>query len=83
MSHTVDDADDQQGRHGRSAVQKGAAVVGVVFLLVGVLGFIPGATTNYCELAFASHHSQAQLLLLPANSRTPAGRVPMSLAPAR
>ena len=59
MSHTVDD--DQQ-QHGRSAVQKGAAVVGVVFLLVGVLGFIPGVTTNYGELRFASHHSQAQLL---------------------
>ena len=62
MSHTVDDADDQQGRHGRSAVQKGAAVVGVVFLLVGVLGFIPGVTTPYRELAFAGHHSEAQLL---------------------
>ena len=62
MSHTVDDADDQQGRHGRSAVQKGAAVVGVVFLLVGVLGFVPGVTTSYGELAFAGHHSEAQLL---------------------
>ena len=59
MSHTVDNDQQQQGR---SAVQKGAAVVGIVFLLVGVLGFVPGVTTSYSELAFAGHHSQAQLL---------------------
>ncbi|SDT32748.1 protein of unknown function [Friedmanniella luteola] len=57
MSHTVDD--QQQGR---SAVQKGAVVVGVVFLLVGVLGFVPGVTTDYSRLALAGHHSEAQLL---------------------
>lgn len=59
MSHTVD---DDQRQHGRSAVQKGAAVVGIVFLLVGVLGFIPGVTTSYGDLALAGHHSEAQLL---------------------
>ncbi len=58
MSHTVDDPQPQ----GRSAVQKGAAVVGVVFLLVGVLGFVPGVTTAYSELAVATQRSQAQLL---------------------
>ncbi|MGK8522718.1 DUF4383 domain-containing protein [Nocardia asteroides] len=36
--------------------------VGAVFLLVGVLGFIPGITTNYSELEWAGHHSEAQLL---------------------
>ena len=46
----------------RTAVQKAAAVVGVVFLLVGVLGFVPGITTNYDTLSFASHHSEAELL---------------------
>jgi hypothetical protein len=46
---------------GRAPVQKGAALVGVVFLLVGVLGFIPGVTTSYSHLAFASHMSGAQL----------------------
>ncbi|GAA3574578.1 DUF4383 domain-containing protein [Microlunatus spumicola] len=46
----------------RTTVQKAAAVVGVVFLLVGVLGFIPGITTNYDTLSFASHHSEAKLL---------------------
>lgn len=39
-----------------------AAAVGAVFLLVGVLGFIPGITTNYDELTFAGHHSEAELL---------------------
>jgi uncharacterized protein DUF4383 len=39
-----------------------AAVVGAVFLLVGVLGFIPGITTNYDELGFAGPASDARLL---------------------
>jgi len=47
---------------GRTAVQKAAALVGIVFLVVGVLGFIPGITTNYDTLQFASHHSEAKLL---------------------
>lgn len=33
-----------------------------VFLLVGVLGFIPGVTTNFDQLEFAGHQSQAELL---------------------
>jgi len=37
-------------------------VVGAVFLLVGVLGFIPGVTTDYDSLTFAGHHSDAKLL---------------------
>jgi hypothetical protein len=47
---------------GRTAVQKAAALVGIVFLAVGVLGFIPGITTNYSSMAFASHDSTAKLL---------------------
>ncbi|EWC60807.1 hypothetical protein UO65_3896 [Actinokineospora spheciospongiae] len=39
-----------------------AVVVSVVFLLVGVLGFIPGITTDYDRLTFAGHHSMAMLL---------------------
>lgn len=38
-----------------------AVVVAVVFLLVGVLGFIPGVTTDYGEMEFAGHESQAML----------------------
>jgi hypothetical protein len=36
--------------------------VGLVFLLVGILGFIPGITTHYSDLAFAGHDSGAKLL---------------------
>ncbi|WP_327107553.1 DUF4383 domain-containing protein [Nonomuraea glycinis] len=46
----------------RSPVQLAALVVGAVFLLVGVLGFVPGVTTNFDDLQFASHHSDALLL---------------------
>jgi uncharacterized protein DUF4383 len=46
----------------RTPVQLAALIVGVVFLLVGVLGFIPGITTNYDQLSFAGHHSSAMLL---------------------
>jgi hypothetical protein len=43
-------------------VRTAALAVGVVFLAVGVLGFIPGVTTNYDTMMFASHHSEALLL---------------------
>lgn len=46
----------------RTTVQKAALAVGAVFLLVGILGFIPGITTDYDQLTFASHDSQAKLL---------------------
>ncbi len=46
----------------RTNVQKAALAFGVVFLLVGVLGFIPGVTSNYDQLSFAGHHSEAKLL---------------------
>jgi hypothetical protein len=39
-----------------------ALAVGVVFLLVGILGFVPGITSNYDDLKFAGHGSDAQLL---------------------
>jgi hypothetical protein len=46
----------------QTPVQKAALVVGAVFLAVGVLGFVPGITTNYDHLTFAGHHSDAALL---------------------
>jgi hypothetical protein len=46
----------------RSLVRTAALVVASVFLLVGVLGFIPGITTDYGTMAFAGHHSEAKLL---------------------
>lgn len=39
-----------------------AMVVGATFLLVGVLGFIPGITTNYGDMTFAGHESEAKLI---------------------
>ncbi|HZB34211.1 MAG TPA: DUF4383 domain-containing protein [Streptosporangiaceae bacterium] len=39
-----------------------AMAVGAVFLLVGILGFIPGITTNYDTMQFAGHESEAKLL---------------------
>ncbi|MFI6763131.1 DUF4383 domain-containing protein [Micromonospora sp. NPDC050417] len=50
-----------RGRPGPTLVQIAAATVGAVFLLVGVLGFIPGVTTDYDRLGFAGHASGAQL----------------------
>jgi hypothetical protein len=46
----------------KTTVQKAAQAVGAVFVLVGILGFIPGITTNYSTLGFAGHGSGALLL---------------------
>src|SRR5215212_11623720 len=46
----------------RTPIQTAALVVGIVFLLIGILGFIPGITTNYSDMAFATHESDARLL---------------------
>jgi len=47
---------------GRTPIQLAAGAVGAVFLLVGILGFVPGVTTNYDTLEFAGHMSEAELL---------------------
>jgi hypothetical protein len=46
----------------RSPIQSVALLVGVVFLLVGILGFLPGITTHYGDLKLAGHNSDAKLL---------------------
>ncbi|MHA7190261.1 DUF4383 domain-containing protein [Arthrobacter sp. MDT2-16] len=46
----------------RTNVQKAALAVGAVFLLVGLLGFIPGITSDYDTMQFAGHESEAKLL---------------------
>lgn len=46
----------------RTPLQTAALVVGVVFLLVGVAGFIPGVTTDYDTMEFAGPDSEAMLL---------------------
>src|ERR671939_1300282 len=51
------------GRAGdRSLLQTAAFLVGATFLLVGVLGFIPGITTHYGDMSFAGEDSGAKLL---------------------
>lgn len=50
------------GRRTRTKIQTAAAAVGAIFLLLGVLGFIPGITNQYDQMSFAGHDFQAQLL---------------------
>ena len=46
----------------RTPVQTLALLMGVVFLLVGVLGFVPGITTHFGDLSFAGEDSRSKLL---------------------
>ncbi|MFG1776889.1 DUF4383 domain-containing protein [Micromonospora sp. NPDC049051] len=51
------------GPRGRKPrVQLAAVAAAGIFILVGVLGFIPGVTTGYDDMTFAGHHSEARLL---------------------
>jgi hypothetical protein len=50
------------GAAARPLVNRLALGFGVVFLVVGIAGFIPGITTNYGSMTFAGHHSGAMLL---------------------
>lgn len=47
---------------GRADVQNAGMGVGIVLMLVGVLGFIPGITTQYSELMFLGPNSHAMFL---------------------
>ncbi len=51
-----------RARRPLALVQKAAVAIGAVFLLVGILGFVPGITSNFDQLTFAGHHSEAALL---------------------
>jgi hypothetical protein len=55
-------ADINTGSMSATTLQKAATAVAVVFLAVGVLGFIPGITTDYGTMDAAGHHSEAELL---------------------
>lgn len=39
-----------------------AIVYGIVFLIVGIAGFIPGLTSDIGSMSFGGHHSEAMLL---------------------
>jgi hypothetical protein len=58
----VDSSNPTRSRTDRRPVQVAAALVGAVFLLVGILGFVPGITTNYDSMSAAGHASHAELL---------------------
>jgi hypothetical protein len=49
-------------RTGRTPLELASLVVGATFLLVGVLGFIPGVTENTDAMEFSGHESGAELL---------------------
>jgi len=53
---------DRMMAGGRTPVQALAMLVGATFLLVGILGFIPGITTHYGDLSFAGEDSSSKLL---------------------
>ena len=61
-SHGASTTSPTTATHDKSQVQKASMAVGAVFLLVGILGFVPGITTNYDTLQFAGHESEAKLL---------------------
>ena len=46
----------------RQPVQVVALLAGAAFLLVGVLGFVPGITSGFSDLSFAGRQSEAHLL---------------------
>ena len=49
-------------RSERTLAQWLALVFGIAFLGAGILGFIPGITSNYDEMKFIGHDSEAKLL---------------------
>ena len=48
--------------HTRTPAQIASLILGIVFLAVGILGFIPGVTQNFDDITFAGHESGAELL---------------------
>jgi hypothetical protein len=46
----------------RDLLRTAGVVVAATFVLVGVLGFVPGITSNFDQLSFAGHESGAELL---------------------
>ncbi|MEU5874062.1 DUF4383 domain-containing protein [Glycomyces sp. NPDC047369] len=51
-----------QQTRGRTPVQVVGILISLVFVLVGIAGFIPGLTTGLDSMSFAGHHSEAHLL---------------------
>jgi len=60
-NRTTRSGDGASAEERRRPVQSFALFVGSVFLLVGVLGFVPGVTSGFGEMTFAGPHSEALL----------------------
>lgn len=54
--------------YGRSRAQWASLIVGATFLLVGILGFIPGITTNYSKLGFIDQHGAKLIGVFEVNA---------------
>ena len=52
----------ESGTARETVLRRAAVVVAATFGVVGVLGFVPGVTTDLDDLSFAGHGSGAQLL---------------------
>lgn len=61
MKVRTTDPSTQPVASGRQPVQAAAGAVGGLFILLGVLGFVPGVTSGYDTMAFAGHESRAYL----------------------
>lgn len=53
---------NRSGRGAPAPVRRAAQATGALFLLVGLLGFIPGITTDFDQMMLAGHESKAKLL---------------------
>lgn len=58
----METGDTRAGVAFRTPIQQASFWIGVVFILMGVAGFIPGITTDYGEMQFAGPDSNALLL---------------------
>lgn len=54
-------------RYGDTLAEKLGKLVGATFILVGILGFIPGITTNYDELTTFDHEGAKLLGIFGVN----------------
>jgi len=52
----------------RSRAQIASLIVGIAFIAVGILGFIPGITTNYDSLGFVDQHGAKLLGVFEVNA---------------
>ena len=62
MTHNPTTSYDTTADKAGATVRNAAKAVGAVFLLVGILGFIPGITQNIYPLSFAGHGGNDTLI---------------------